>query len=38
VVTSDHGAFNYDEVAAMPLVVDTRNALRRFDRTSIFRL
>ncbi|MNC91799.1 UDP-N-acetyl-D-glucosamine 6-dehydrogenase [compost metagenome] len=38
VVTTDHGAFQYDRIAAMPLVVDTRNSLRSFNKPSIFRL
>jgi UDP-N-acetyl-D-glucosamine dehydrogenase len=38
VVATDHGAFDYDAVAAMPLVVDARNALSAFNRASIFRL
>jgi UDP-N-acetyl-D-glucosamine dehydrogenase len=38
VVTTDHTAFDYPKIAAMPLVVDTRNALKAFARPSIFRL
>ena len=30
--------FDYDRIAKMPLVVDTRNALKRYDLPSIFRL
>jgi hypothetical protein len=37
-VTSDHSVFDYARIAAMPLVVDTRNALEAFPRQSIFRL
>ena len=38
VVTTDHRAFDFARIAAMPLVVDTRNALRGFDAASIVRL
>jgi UDP-N-acetyl-D-glucosamine dehydrogenase len=38
VVATDHDAFDYARIAAMPLVVDTRNALKGFDRASILRL
>jgi UDP-N-acetyl-D-mannosaminuronate dehydrogenase len=38
VVAPDHDAFDYARLAAMPLVVDTRNALQGFDRASILRL
>ena len=38
VVTTDHQAFDFGRIAAMPLVVDTRNALRAFDAASIVRL
>jgi UDP-N-acetyl-D-glucosamine dehydrogenase len=38
VVATDHQAFEYDRIAAMPLVVDTRNMLKAFDSRSIFRL
>jgi UDP-N-acetyl-D-mannosaminuronate dehydrogenase len=38
VVATDHDAFDYARIAAMPLVVDTRNALKAFDRASILRL
>jgi len=38
VVATDHGGFDYDSIAAMPLVVDTRNALGGARRDSIFRL
>jgi len=38
VVATDHALFDYRRIAAMPLVVDTRNALRAFNAASIFRL
>jgi UDP-N-acetyl-D-glucosamine dehydrogenase len=38
VVATDHTAFDYGQIAAMPLVVDTRNALKRIVRPTIFRL
>ena len=39
VVCSDHSAFDYQRIATgLPLVVDTRNALKAFDHSSIFRL
>jgi UDP-N-acetyl-D-glucosamine dehydrogenase len=38
VVATDHRLFDYRRIAAMPLVVDTRNALGAFDAPSIFRL
>jgi UDP-N-acetyl-D-glucosamine dehydrogenase len=38
VVATDHAAFDYARIAAMPLVVDTRNALKAFSRASILRL
>jgi UDP-N-acetyl-D-mannosaminuronate dehydrogenase len=38
VITTDHSSFDYARIAAMPLVVDTRNALRAFDTPTIFRL
>jgi UDP-N-acetyl-D-glucosamine dehydrogenase len=38
VITTDHSAFDYGRIAAMPLVVDTRNALSALDRPSIFTL
>ena len=36
VVATDHSAFDFEQIAAMPLVVDTRNALKAFARPSIF--
>jgi UDP-N-acetyl-D-glucosamine dehydrogenase len=38
VVATDHTAFDYTRIAAMALVVDTRNALKSSMRPSIFRL
>jgi UDP-N-acetyl-D-glucosamine dehydrogenase len=38
IVTTDHTAFDYAKIAALPLVVDTRNALRRFARPTIVHL
>jgi UDP-N-acetyl-D-glucosamine dehydrogenase len=38
VVATDHTAFDYGRIAALPLVVDTRNALKAFSRPSIFAL
>jgi UDP-N-acetyl-D-glucosamine dehydrogenase len=38
VVATDHRAFDYASIARMPLVVDTRNALKGYARSSIFRL
>ncbi|MBM3525004.1 MAG: nucleotide sugar dehydrogenase [Alphaproteobacteria bacterium] len=38
VVTTDHTSFDYAKIAAMPLVVDTRNSLKAFERPSIFSL
>ena len=38
VITTDHSAFDYGRIAAMPLVVDTRNALKAFPRPSVFTL
>jgi UDP-N-acetyl-D-glucosamine dehydrogenase len=38
VVATDHRAFDYGSIARMPLVVDTRNALKGCARSSIFRL
>jgi UDP-N-acetyl-D-glucosamine dehydrogenase len=36
VVATDHSAFDFEQIAGMPLVVDTRNALKTFARSSIF--
>ena len=38
VIATDHTAFDFGRIAAMPLVVDTRNALRTFGSGSIVRL
>jgi UDP-N-acetyl-D-glucosamine dehydrogenase len=38
VIATDHTSFDYARIAAMPLVVDTRNALRNFSAPTIFRL
>jgi UDP-N-acetyl-D-glucosamine dehydrogenase len=38
VVTTDHSVFDYARIADLPLVVDTRNALKAFSRPSIFSL
>ncbi len=38
VITTDHELFDYARIAAMPLVVDTRNALQTFKRPTIFPL
>jgi UDP-N-acetyl-D-glucosamine dehydrogenase len=38
VVATDHTSFDYARIAALPLVVDTRNALKNFTAPGIFRL
>jgi UDP-N-acetyl-D-glucosamine dehydrogenase len=38
VVTTDHAAFDYGQIAELPLVVDTRNALKGLEKPTIFRL
>jgi UDP-N-acetyl-D-glucosamine dehydrogenase len=38
VVSTDHAAFDYERIAQMALVVDTRNSLKKFTADSIFRL
>ncbi|MFN7918077.1 MAG: nucleotide sugar dehydrogenase [Vicinamibacterales bacterium] len=38
VITTDHAAFDYDRIATLPLVVDTRNALRGRSGPGIWRL
>ena len=38
VVATDHTAFDYRRIAELPLVVDTRNALKASSRPSIFAL
>jgi UDP-N-acetyl-D-mannosaminuronate dehydrogenase len=36
VVATDHSVFDYAQISSMPLIVDTRNALKQFSRPSIF--
>jgi UDP-N-acetyl-D-glucosamine dehydrogenase len=38
VVATDHASFDYRRIAALPLVVDTRNALKAFPSPAIFTL
>ena len=38
IVTTDHSAFDYAQIAGMPLVVDTRNAVPGGSSQTIFRL
>ena len=38
VIATDHTSFDYARIAALPLVVDTRNTLRAFAIPSIVRL
>jgi UDP-N-acetyl-D-glucosamine dehydrogenase len=38
IVATDHSQFDYRRIAGLPLVVDTRNALKSFDSPTIFRL
>jgi UDP-N-acetyl-D-glucosamine dehydrogenase len=38
VIATNHQVFDYARIAAMPLIVDTRNALRDFTGPNIFRL
>ena len=38
VITTDHGSFDYKRIAALPLVVDTRNALKQASGTGLFKL
>ncbi len=38
VLTTDHSAFDYTRLAALPLIVDTRNALKHFHGDNIVRL
>ncbi len=38
VITTDHDIFDYARIADMPLVLDTRNALKNFSRPSVLRL
>jgi UDP-N-acetyl-D-glucosamine dehydrogenase len=38
VIATDHRIFDFSRIASMPLIVDTRNALSKFQTPSIFRL
>jgi UDP-N-acetyl-D-glucosamine dehydrogenase len=38
IITTDHDGFDYARIADMPLVLDTRNALKDYDRPSVLRL
>jgi UDP-N-acetyl-D-glucosamine dehydrogenase len=38
VITTDHAAFDYAKIAALPLVVDSRNALKGYTQPTIVRL
>ena len=38
VITTDHTAFDYARLAALPLIVDTRNALKGMTGANIVRL
>ena len=38
VIATDHAAFDYEKIAKMPLVVDTRNALKGVTGPNIFKL
>jgi UDP-N-acetyl-D-glucosamine dehydrogenase len=38
VIATDHRTFDFARIASLPLLVDTRNALRGFAQPSIFRL
>jgi UDP-N-acetyl-D-glucosamine dehydrogenase len=38
VVATDHGVFDYTQVARLPLIVDTRNAIKTVDSPGLFRL
>lgn len=38
VVTTDHAVFEYSRIANLPLVVDTRDALKGVSRATIFKL
>jgi len=38
VIATDHSIFEYARIAALPLIVDTRNALKGQQREGIFRL
>jgi UDP-N-acetyl-D-mannosaminuronate dehydrogenase len=36
VIVTDHSAFDYQRIARMALIVDTRNALKGFAHPSVF--
>ena len=38
VITTDHAAFDYARLAVLPLIVDTRNALKGMTGANIVRL
>jgi UDP-N-acetyl-D-glucosamine dehydrogenase len=38
VVATNHSQFDYERISRLPLIVDTRNALRSLNGSSIFRL
>jgi UDP-N-acetyl-D-glucosamine dehydrogenase len=38
VITTDHASFDYKRIAGLPLVVDTRNALKQSSGKGIFKL
>jgi len=38
VITTDHSAFDYPRLAKLPLIVDTRNALKGMTGANIVRL
>jgi hypothetical protein len=38
VITTDHAAFDYARLAQLPLIVDTRNALKGASGPNIVRL
>ncbi len=38
VIATDHGTFDYARIAGMPLVVDTRNAIKNIATAGLFRL
>jgi UDP-N-acetyl-D-mannosaminuronate dehydrogenase len=38
VIATDHAQFDYQRIAKLPLVVDTRNALKNVSGPSIYRL
>ena len=38
VITTDHAGFDYPKLATLPLIVDTRNALKGYTGANIVRL